>query len=566
MFFLGTILTPLFLVLAELELNTLETISGMKQELIDLQQKASEQEKELEALRISMRCMKNSKPSVGVLGLLETDGSLGEVSSKGHDEKFTHITTISVNVPVRDRKDLPKNKRPNSNIQVHRKSEQAVVTINTQQELQLWDAEQNELATLSLGFTARATALVAPFSTGEEPSFVAIGFSDGNVFRYVISIWRSWNKFSLSFSLRGSIMRIAHPVLAPPPDEPSKGEQSEKVVEETSPVSALGLISQTSVVKVLVGYEDGWLRSFRVNGQMKKERKTGNDSIVTIGFGEESTLLAIFTDSGFHLYKGGGLKPWGDFCRYKEGTSFIDYAFDQSSKAYLYVGYSDGSISAYGTKKTKNGTQCNPIHELSVESGVPMHLETTDGYLLASSPTSLYIFNTSDISRKNPPNLLETNAMVESFSGLSPVALSSTRDWYHHTLVVAAEVFTIALESEECTTESCKEDVDTGSTMVIYESHQKTKRKSKMMGDFNLMDFFNRTTALVLATICVFVWQFILKKNSPFSKMFGKREKGKKAGRKRSFEPGSGFDMLDMQKREMMRMHGAIQEDSDSSG
>jgi len=565
MFFLGAFLTPLFLVLAELELNSLETISGMKQELIDLQQKATEQEKELEALRISMRCMKNSKPSVGVLGLLETDGSLGEVSSRGHDEKFMHITTISVNVPVRDRKDLPKNKRPDSKIQlVHRYSEQAVVTINTQQELKLWDAEQNELATLSLGFTARATALVSPFSTGDEPSFVAIGFSDGNVFRYIISIWRAWNKFSFSFSLRGSIMRIAHPVLAPSPKKPSKGEQGEEVVEERPAVSALGLISQKSIVKVLIGYDDGWLRSFRVNGKMKKEHKTGNDSIVTIGFGEESTLIAIFTDSGFHLYKGGGLKPWGDFCRYKEGTSFIDYAFDQTSKGYLYVGYSDGSISAYGTKKAKNGSQCNPIHELSVESGVPIHLETTDGYLLASSPTSLYIFNTSDISRNNPPNLLENNAMVESFSGLSPVALSSTRDSYHHTLVVAAEVFTVAPESEECTTESCKEDVDTGSTMVIYESYQKTKRKSKM-SDFNILDFFNRTNALVLATICVFVWQFFLKENSPFSKAFGKREKGKRAGRKRTFEPGSGYDMLDMQKREMMRMHGAVQLDSDSS-
>lgn len=567
MFPLATFLTPLFLVLAEPGLDSFEALSGMKQQLIEMQLKASEQEKELEDLRLSMSSFKSSGPSDGVLGLFEVDGSLGEISSRSHDEKFTHVTTVSVRVPVIDNQNLPKKKRPSFKTKVRPNSEQVVVTINTRQEVKLWDAEQNEIATLSLGSGARVKALVAQFPKGDERSFLLIGFSDGNVFQYPISVWRVWNKKSFRLSLYGSIMRLAHPVLAVPPVEPSKGEENDEDERKVPAVTALGLHLQKKHSKVIVGYKDGWSRSFRLSGKMKKELQVGNDSIVMVGSGRSLNSMPIFTESGFRFHQVSGLKPQGDFCPYKEGARFIDYALDETSKSILYVGYSDGTISAYGTKKLKDVSLCSPIHELTVESGVPLHLETTDGYLLASSPTSLYIFNTSEISTKNPPNLLEKRVMTDSFSGLSPIVLSSTKDWYQHNLIVAAQVFTVASDSES-TAEACKDETEGGSTMAIFESSTRTRKKSKLEG-LSITDAFSRSTAVMIAAICVFVWQFFLKTNSPFSKMMGGGKDDRK--RKNAREParfGGGSaeqDMLDMQRMEMMRLHKGHNIDSDSS-
>jgi len=575
--------------------NVEEVLSAVRNQVDALKKRVALQDEEIKELTRHVEYLKMAGPKLGVLELMDSDDTLGEIASKKHSERFTHVTAVSLRVPKKERKNVPKSKLPMSQLKVRRNAVHVIVTVNTEQQIKLWDSEQNELAMVEPESSAKVTALLA--ATANQKAFLLAGFSDGHVLVYSITAWRTFDEETDTMALEGLINVFSNGMLAPwtpkageeeeeqseegkkqidgkkeqtdseeegkkqsdGKKEQSDGEEEQKsketkeekadpkqqdeLEENVSAVSTLGLNNRKQAKQFMVGYKNGYIRMYRRDGRMRKEVHSRNSSVLCIGWETDRNSVPIFTDSGFRFCKMSGLKFIGGFCPYKDGTQFTGYAFDTTFPNFLYIAYSDGRVVLHDAKKLTRKYLCIPKFEIEVEAGSPLHLETTEGYLLASSPTTLYIFNTSDVTLSRNPYLVEKRTISEDSSDSASFIgrMATTTDTYHHTLIVTTQLY----PHDSCSIDSNnkEEGIVNGSSMVVYESYMKPKEKEKKEKGWAAM--FSRTPILVIGFGLVMFMQFSGKGGSSLSKAFsGKRGRRGRRGNKGSRQPS----MMDMQR------------------
>jgi len=322
-------------------------------------------------------------------------------------------------------------------------------------------------------------------------------------------------------------------------------EEQGELAEKSPAVTTLGLNSRKHAKQFMVGFDNGSIRLYKRDGRMRKEIQTGNSTVLGMGWDTDRSSIPIFTDRGFRFMKLSGLKLIGGFCPYKEETWFTSYSFDTVQANLLYVAYSDGRLALYDAKKLAHKYLCTPKFEIEVESGSQLYLKATEGYLLASSSTTMYIFNTTDVSMTNYPFLVEKRAITNdnAINGLGWMAL--TRDTYHHTLIVTTQLY----PSDSCNADS-GEYRNNGSNMVVYESYMKRKEKEKQEKGWAAM--LTRTPILMIGLVFVLFMKFGGKGGgNPLAKMFARG-----CGRKRRIDRNRrGYQnqhKVDMQRGQMM--------------
>jgi len=563
-----------------------EVLSAVRNKIETLESRIAHQDEEIKHLTRQVEYLKMAGPKLGVLELMDSDDTLGEIASRKHRERFTHVTAVSLRVPKRYRSNVPKRRLPQFQVKARRNAVHVIVTVNTDQQLKIWDMEQNELAMVEMDSSAKVTSLLA--ATANQKAFLLAGFSDGHVLVYTITAWRTFDEETNTLTVEGYINVFSNGVLEPwtpkkveqdaeeqseetkveEEKETKAEEEKEKVEEEKgdeedsveaeeqgAAVASLGLNNRKHAKQFMVGYDNGYIRMYRRDGRLRKEMHTGNSSVLAIGWETDRTSIPIFTDSGFRFCKT-GLKMIGGYCPHKEGTQFTGYAFDIALKNFLYVAYSDGRVVLFDAKKLSKRYLCVPKFEIEVESGSPLHLETTEGYLLASSPTTLYIFNTSDVSLTKHPYLVEKRPMSKDNSAGVFGRMASTIDTYHHTLIVTTQLYT----PESCAIEPGTEEEGAinGSSMVVYESYMKPKEKEKKEKGWTAM--ISRTPILVIGFGLVIFMQFSGKGSNPLSKIFsggrGRGGRGRRGSRRNRQQ-----NMSDMQRTQSyglppMHMYG----------
>lgn len=544
---------------AKLEVE--EVLSAVRNKIETLKSTIAHQDEEIKQLTRHMEYLKMAGPKLGVLDLMDGDDTLGEIASRKHSERFTHVTAVSLRVPKRERSNVPKRRLPQFQVKARRNAVHVIVTVNTDQQIKIWDMEQNELAMVETESSSKVTALLA--ATANQKAFLLAGFADGHVLVYTITAWRTFDEETNTLAVEGYINVFSNGVLEPwapkkveqkeeevkneevkNEEEKGKEEVLDEVEEIGAAVSSLGLNNRKHAKQFMVGYDNGYIRMYRRDGRLRKEMHTGNSSVLAIGWETDRTSIPIFTDSGFRFCKT-GLKMIGGFCPHKEGTQFTSYAFDVGLKNFLYVAYSDGRVVLFDAKKLSQKYLCVPKFEIEVESGSPLHLETTEGYLLASSPTTLYIFNTSDVSLTKHPFLVEKRAMSKDENAGVFGRMAATIDTYHHTLIVTTQLFT----PESCVeSETEDEGALNGSSMVVYESYMKPKEKEKKEKGWTAM--ISRTPILVIGFALVIFMQFSGKGSNPLAKIFSGRGKGGRGRRANRRSNRQQNNMLDMQRRQ----------------
>jgi len=525
-----------------------ETFSAVQKLVENLKNRITKQDEELKDLTRIVDYLKMAGPKLGVLELLDNDDNLGEISSKKHVERFTHVTAVSLRVPKKERSNVPKKKLPYYQMKARRNAVHVLVTVNTDKQIKLWDAEQNELVMVKIKSSAKVTNLLA--ASANQKAFLLAGLSDGRVLVYSITAWRNFNKETKTMSLEGHIKVFSNGELLwtienkGEEQKESRVEQQGEVVEKAPAVSALGLNSRKHAKQFMVGFDNGSIRLYKRDGRMRKEIQTGNSTVLEIGWDTDRSSIPIFTDIGFRFMKLSGLKLIGGFCRYKEETQFTGYSFDTAQANLLYVAYSDGRLVLYDAKKLARKYLCKPKFEIVVESGSPLHLEATEGYLLASSSTTMYIFNTTDVSVTNYPVLVEKRAIINdnAVNGLGGMAL--TRDTYHHTLIVTTRLYS----SGSCSADSSNDGESSGSSMVVYESYMKPKEKEKKEKGWAAM--LTRTPILMIGLVFVLFMKFGGKGGNPLAKIFA-GGRGRKRRNRRGYQ---NQNMMDMQRGQMMGM------------
>jgi hypothetical protein len=443
------------------DLKVDEILDSVAKQLKALELRMSNNEELIKDLKIHIEHLQIAEPRLGVLGLMKNDDALGEIVSKTYAHHFIHVAALSLRVPQRDRVNLPKNKLPDFETSTRRSSVQVIITVSSNQQIQLWDAELNELAAIAGGLSSPITAIKA--TSSDERGHLLVGGADGNARVFSVSAWRIYEKETHTQTIAGYITELGSSRLSPW----KSGEKLDTNDEWPAAIQAIGWSSNRNTKEILVGYSNGWIRLYKQDGTFKNEIYSGNNSISAIGYKTDRTLKPIFTTKGFRFCKINNFKLVGGFCAHKEGTQFTGHAFDLVKTYYLYVGYSDGRIILFDTKSLAWKRLCKPKFEIEVEAGSPLQLEITEGFLLASSPTTLYVFNTTGVSITEPPALVEQRVISEEGNGVFG-ALTSTLDVYHHTLVVATQ-----LQSPE----TCDQASNGGSRMVVYESY--TNRKEK---------------------------------------------------------------------------------------
>jgi len=509
------------------EMQVDEMLDSLDKQLKDLELKMSNQEEIIKDLKIHIEHLQIAEPRLGVLGLMKDDDALGEIVSKTHAHQFTHVAAISLRVPQRDRITLPQKKLPDFQTAARRSSVQAIITVSSSQQIQLWDAELNELAAIAGDLPSQITAIKA--TSSDERGHLLVGGADGNARVFSVAAWRIFDKEKHTQTVAGYITELGSSRLS----AEKSGEELETNGEWPSAIQDIGWSSERNTKEILVGYSNGWIRLYKKDGTFKKEVYSGNSSILAIGYKTDRTSKPVFTTKGFRFCKINTFKMIGGFCEHKEGTQFTGHAFDLVKNFYLYVGYSDGRIVLFDTKSLARKRLCKPKSEIEVEAGSPLQLEVTEGYLLASSPTTLYVFNTTGVSITKPPVLVEKRVIAEDGNGVFG-ALTSTLDVYHHTLVVATQ-----LQSPE----TCDQTSNGGSTMVVYESYRKQKEKKNTYNADWIM-LLTKTPLFIIGGL-IFAWKF-----TPLSKLFrgdGKAEQHRKSQR------AEYMNVMDRQ-REMMLM------------
>jgi len=507
------------------EMSAQETLRVIQKEVDSLEKKIAYQEEEIKVLEKWVSYLKMAGSKLRLLDEMETGVSLHEISSKNHSEMFTHFTAVSIKVPPEERNNVPKSKLLSFQSMARRNIVHVVVTVNTDQQIKLWDSNQNELAMVETGSKSQVSALLV--TAANVRNFLLAGFVDGHVLIYAFSAWRKYDWDTETMWLEGSINVFSNGMLKSWTQKDGKekqntlaerakeGDESLDLKEKVPAVSTLGINSRKHARQFLVGYDNGYIRAYRRDSRLVKEMFSGNSSILEIGWKTDRTSIPIFTQSGFRFCKLSGFRMIGGFCPHKEGTQFTGYAFDAIQSNILYVAYSDGRLMLFDSRKLAHRWLCTPKVEIEVESGSPLHLEAMEGYLLASSPTSLYIFNTSDLTMANPhhPYLVEKRSIRKDYSASSRGCVAATLDSYHHTLIVTADLYS----AKSC--DPSKEDAGsvTGSSMIVYESDMKPKEKQKNAKGWSAM--LTRTPMLIVGLIVVGFMQFSGKSKNPLSKI-----------------------------------------------
>jgi len=500
-----------------------DEMEALERQLKALELRMSNQEQLITELKVNLNYIQTAEPRLGVLGLMKDDDGLGEIVSKTHDHQFTHVAAVSLRVSQRDSNNLPKNKLPDFQTTARRSSVQIIITVNSDQQIQLWDAELHALAVIPSSLSSKVTAIKA--TSGNDRGYLLLGGADGNARVFSVAAWRVLDKDTHTQNVAGYIAEL--------PSSRLPALKSEETQDDTddwpSAIQDIGWSKQRNTKEFLVGYSNGWVRLYQKNGVIKKEAYTGNSSVLAIGYKTDRTSKPVFTTNGFRFCKMNSLKMIGGFCAHKEGTQYTGHAFDLVKTFFLYVGYSDGRIILFNTKSLAWKRLCKPQFEIEVESGSPLSVEITEGYLLASSPTTLYVFNTTGVSLESPPVLVDQRAIGESRTGVYG-ALTSTLDAYHYTLVVATHLHSSG---------TCDEISNSGSTMVVYESYKSQKKKTKRYST-DWIFLVTRTPIFILGALVV-AWKF-----TPLSKIF---QGNRKAERHRKTQR---TDYMNMQK-EMLR-------------
>jgi len=493
------------------EMKVDEMMDSLVRQLKALELRMSNHEQLIKDLKVNLDYLQIAEPRLGVLGLMKDDDALGEIVSKTYSHQFTHVAAVSLRVPQRDWDNLPKNRQPDFQTTARRSSIQAIITVNSDQQIQLWDAELHELTAVPSGFSCQVTA-IKTMSTNER-AYLLVGGADGNARVFSVAAWRVFDKEKHTQNVAGFITELSSRRLS----ASKSGEDLDTMDDWPSAIQDIGYSNQRNTKELLVGYSNGWLRLYKKDGTIKDEAHSGNSSVLAIGYKTHRTSKPVFTTNGFRFCKLNTLKMIGGFCATKEGTQITGHAFDLVKTFYLYVGYSDGRIILFDTKSLAWKRLCKSKHEIEVEPSSPLRLEVTEGYLLASSPTTLYVFNTTGVSVTNPPVLVQQRVIAEDGAGFFG-ALTSTLDVYHHTLIVATQ-----LQSPE----TCEENSNGGSTMVVYESYKNQKEKIKRYSSDWLV-LLTRTPLFIIGGLVV-LWKF-----TPLSKLLrggGKPERQRKSQR-----------------------------------
>lgn len=502
-----------------------EMVEAVEKQLKALELRMTNQQEQLTELKVNLNYLQTAEPRLGALDLIKDDDGFKEIISKTHAHQFTHVAAVSLRVSQRDLNNLPKNKLSDFKTTVRRSSVQIIITVNSNQKIQLWDAELNELAEINPGLSSKVTAVKA--MSANERAYLLVGGADGNARVFSVSAWRVLNKETHIWEVAGYMTELVSSRLP--------ALKSEEIQDNTddwpSAIQDIGWSKQNKAKEFLVGYSNGWIRQYQKSGKIKKEVYTGNSSVLAIGYKTDRTSKPVFTTNGYRFCKISNLKMIGGFCAHKEGTQYTGHAFDLVKDFFMYVGYSDGTLILFDTKSLAWKRLCKPQFEIEVEAGSPLSLEVTEGYLLASSPTTLYIFNTTRVSTTKPPVLIEQRVIAEDRTGVFG-ALTSTQDAYHHTLVVATH-----LQSPG----TCDETSKDGSIMVIYEAFKREVKKTKTSYK---PEWLKLSTPMFILGGLVIAWKF-----TPLSKIFGgggKPERHRKDQRR---------DYMNMQ-REILRSRG----------
>jgi len=185
------------------ELSAQDTLRVLQKDVDSLQKKIAYQEKEIKFLTRWMRYLEMAGSKLRVLELKENEDPLHEISSKTHGERFTHITAVSLKVPPKERNNVPRNKLLSFQAKARRNTVHVVVTVNTDQQIKLWDSEQNELVMVETGSMSKVTALLV--AAANIRNFLLTGFVDGHVSIYAIAAWRKFDWETNTMWLEGSI-------------------------------------------------------------------------------------------------------------------------------------------------------------------------------------------------------------------------------------------------------------------------------------------------------------------------------------------------------------------------
>jgi len=509
------------------EMKADEMMDSLVRQLKAMELRMSNQEQLIKDLKVNIDYLQIAEPKLGVIGLMKDDDALGEIVSKSHPHQFTHVAAVSLRVPQRDLENLPKNRIPDFKTTARRNSVQAIITVNSDQQIQLWDAELNELMAIPSSFSCQVTAIKA--WSANERAYLLVGGADGSARVFSVSAWRISDKEKHTQYVAGFISELSSRSLSVWNSE----ENVDATDDWPSAIQDIGYSNRRNTEELLVGYSNGWLRLYEKDGKMKDELYSGNSSVLAIGYETDRMLKPVFTTSGFRFCKLNTFKMIGGFCRNKENTKVTGHVFDLVKNFYLYVGYSDGRIVLFDTKSLGWKRLCKPKLEIEVESGAPLRLEVTEGYLLASSPTTLYVFNITGVSVTNPPALVQQRGLGEDGTGVFG-ALTSTLDVYHHTLIVATQLHS---------PETCQENSNGGSTMVVYESYRNQKEKRKRYTN----DWFVLLTRAPLFIIggLVIAWKF-----TPLSKLFagGPKPQRRREGQMNDYMSNLHRDMFKAEK------------------
>lgn len=169
----------------------------------------------------------------------------------------------------------------------------------------------------------------------------------------------------------------------------------------------LTLKGQTTTL--VVGYSNGILRTF-VNRQLKAETAFDGSLVAMAVFGEPVHAM-LLTSTGLGQTRLLRPAPFALFCSCEQlnTSALASLAYDLQSPTVMYVATSDGRVLLFHTRNMHSKVKqqyCTPKFSWDVEADVPLHLAVIKGYLLVVSPTTLYVYNTTQKGREVPSFLM----------------------------------------------------------------------------------------------------------------------------------------------------------------
>eukprot|EP00494_Astrolonche_serrata_P031801 UN32070 len=267
-----------------------------------------------------------------------------------------------------------------------------VVVATKSGSIKLLDLEQNILHTFNAGHKGLITSTDS-LSTTNANLFMT-GSIDGQAKVFLLSAWRtSVESKQIGYNF------VDHMTL-----DYIKDNDEVCLDHEKPTVTSVAIHKRRSIMRYLVGYNNGELISFHLDGTVKhrwaNETQAESESITNVIVGPKLDTL-IITTHGFRLLRTNKLTETGVYCPFQEGVQIIHGAFDTKLANVVYLTTQTGTV--YVHRITRKF--CKVWKQIDAEENSMVSIESLDGYLFTGSSNMLKAYNiTSTGQYKNKPD------------------------------------------------------------------------------------------------------------------------------------------------------------------